>query len=133
MRGLNREGVIRALGNRMIAEDVIDQAYVEGAIERERMSSTAFTEQLAVPHAMTMSAKRTAIAIAIDETPLDWAGARVNVVALIAFSEAGRAEFQDVFDQFVEAFSERENVQRLVHGAQDYPGLLVELAHLMEP
>lgn len=133
MRGLDREGVIRALGDRMIAEDVIDQAYVEGAIERERMSSTAFTEQLAVPHAMTMSAKRTAIAIAIDETPLDWAGTRVNVVALIAFSEAGRAEFQDVFDQFVEAFSERENVQRLVHGARDYPGLLVELAHLMEP
>ncbi|RXZ69974.1 BglG family transcription antiterminator [Agromyces albus] len=133
MRGLDREGVIRALGDRMIAEDVIDHTYVEGAIERERMSSTAFTEQLAVPHAMTMSAKRTAIAIAIDETPLDWAGARVNVVALIAFSEAGRAEFQDVFDQFVEAFSERENVQRLVHGARDYPGLLVELAHLMEP
>ncbi|MBT2498677.1 PRD domain-containing protein [Agromyces sp. ISL-38] len=133
MRGLDREGVIRSLGDRMIAQDVIDQAYVEGAIERERMSSTAFTEQLAVPHAMTMTAKRTAIAIAIDETPLDWAGARVNVVALIAFSEAGRAEFQDVFDQFVEAFSERENVQRLVHGARDYPGLLVELAHLMEP
>ena len=45
----------------------------------------------------------------------------------------GRAEFQEVFDQFVEAFSERENVQRLVQGAADYPGLLAELARLMEP
>ncbi len=59
--------------------------------------------------------------------------ARVNVVALIAFSEEGRAEFQQVFDQFVEAFSERDNVQRLVRGATDYPGLLAELARLMEP
>jgi lichenan operon transcriptional antiterminator len=117
----------------MIAEDVIDQAYVEGAIARERLSSTAFTEHLAVPHAMTMSARRTAIAIAIDETPIDWDGAHVNVVALIAFSEEGRAEFQEVFDQFVEAFSERENVQRLVRGAADYPGLLAELARLMAP
>lgn len=133
MRGLDREGVIRHLGDLMIGAGVIDHAYVEGALERERLSSTAFTEQLAVPHAMTMSAQRTAIAIAIDDTPVDWGGANVHVVALIAFAESGRAEFQDVFDQFVEAFSERENVQRLVQGAEDYPGLLAELARLMEP
>ena len=133
LRGLDREAVIRSLGDLMIAEGVIDQAYVDGAIERERLSSTAFTEHLAVPHAMTMSAKRTAIAIAIDEVPIDWDGARVNVVALIAFSEEGRAEFQEVFEQFVETFSDHENVQRLVRGALDYPGLLAELARLMEP
>ena len=133
MRGHDREGVITMLGERMIAAGVIDRAYLDGALEREKMSSTAFTEHLAVPHAMTMTAKRTAIAIAIDELPIDWDGARVNVVALIAFSEAGRAEFQDVFDQFVETFSERENVQRLVHGATDYQGLLAELSRLMQP
>ncbi|HEY6801784.1 MAG TPA: PTS sugar transporter subunit IIA [Agromyces sp.] len=133
LRGLDRDGAIRMLGDRMIAADVIDHAYVDGALERERMSSTAFTEHLAVPHAMTMSARRTAIAIAVDDTPIDWGGAHVNVVALIAFAESGRAEFQEVFDQFVEAFSERENVLRLVQGAADYPGLLAELARLMEP
>jgi len=133
LRGLDRDGAIRMLGDRMIAADVIDRAYVDGALERERMSSTAFTEHLAVPHAMTMSARRTAIAIAVDDTPIDWGGAHVNVVALIAFAESGRAEFQEVFDQFVEAFSERENVLRLVQGAGDYPGLLAELARLMEP
>lgn len=133
MRGYDREGVIRMLGERMITAGVIDQAYLEGAIDRERMSSTAFTEHLAVPHAMTMTAKHTAIAIAVDESPIDWGGARVNVVALIAFSEEGRSEFQNVFDQFVETFSERENVQRLVRGATDYQGLLAELSRLMEP
>ncbi len=133
LRGLDRDGAIRMLGDRMIEAGVIDRSYVDGALERERLSSTAFTEHLAVPHAMTMSARRTAIAIAVDDAPIDWGGAKVNVVALIAFAESGRAEFQEVFDQFVEAFSERENVQRLVQGARDYPGLLAELAHLMEP
>ncbi|MGW9630799.1 BglG family transcription antiterminator [Agromyces sp. NPDC055520] len=131
--GHDPESVIRMLGDRMIAAGVIDGAYVDSALEREALSSTAFTEHLAVPHAMTMSADRTAIAIAIDERPIDWAGARVNVVALIAFSEAGRAGFQEVFDQFVEAFSEPANVERLVRGATDYPGLLAELARLMAP
>ena len=133
LRGFDRDGAIRMLGDRMISAGVIDRAYVEGALERERLSSTAFTEHLAVPHAMTMTARRTAIAIAIDDVPINWGGASVNVVALIAFAESGRAEFQEVFDQFVEAFSERENVQRLIRGATDYPGLLVELARLMEP
>jgi lichenan operon transcriptional antiterminator len=133
LRGFDRDGAIRMLGDRMISAGVIDRAYVEGALERERLSSTAFTEHLAVPHAMTMTARRTAIAIALDDVPIDWGGASVNVVALIAFAESGRAEFQEVFDQFVEAFSERENVQRLVVGATDYPGLLAELSRLMEP
>src|SRR5690606_19466519 len=104
MRGLDREGVIRHLGELMISSGVIDHVYVEGALERERLSSTAFTEHLAVPHAMTMSARRTAIAIAIDDAPVEWGDAHVHVVALIAFAESGRAEFQDVFDQFVETF-----------------------------
>ncbi|MDR5698381.1 BglG family transcription antiterminator [Agromyces aerolatus] len=132
LRGLDREAVIRMLGERLIAGGVVDRAYVEGAVERERMSSTAFADHLAVPHAMTMSARRTAIAIAIDDTAIDWAGTPVHVVALIAFADSGRAEFQEVFDQFVEAFSERENVLRLVRGATDHAGLVAELARLME-
>ncbi|WP_353826748.1 BglG family transcription antiterminator [Agromyces sp. SYSU T0242] len=129
--GRDREGVIRLLGDRMIAADVIDEAYVRGALERERMSSTAFTDLLAVPHAMTMTAARSAIAIAIDEHPVQWGDAQVHVVAFIAFAEHGRAEFQPVFDQFVEAFSDPENVRRLVRGATDYRGLLAELSGIM--
>ncbi|MRX44292.1 BglG family transcription antiterminator [Agromyces kandeliae] len=129
--GRDREAVIRLLGERLIDAGVIDDAYVQGALERERMSSTAFTDLLAVPHAMTMTASRSAIAIAIDERAIEWGDANVHVVALIAFAEDGRAEFQSVFDQFVEAFSEPENVRRLVRGATDYPGLLAELSGLM--
>lgn len=131
--GREREDVIRLLGDRLIEAGVIDHDYVRGALERERMSSTAFTDLLAVPHAMTMSASRSAIAIAIDERPIEWGDANVHVVALIAFAEGGRAEFQAVFDQFVEAFSDPENVRRLVRGALDYPGLLAELSGIMAP
>ena len=131
--GREREDVIRLLGDRLISAGVVDDDYVTGALDRERMSSTAFTDLLAVPHAMTMSASRSAIAIAIDEHPIEWGGASVHVVALIAFAEDGRAEFQAVFDQFVEAFSEPDNVRRLVRGALDYPGLLAELSGIMAP
>ena len=53
----DESAMIRLLGERMIAQGIIDEDYVDGAIERERMSSTAFTDNLAVPHAMAMSAE----------------------------------------------------------------------------
>lgn len=128
----SEEAMIEALGNRMIEAGVIERDYITGAIERERMSSTAFTDALAVPHAMTMNAHRTAISIVINEIPMQWGENRVNVIALIAFSSAGRTTFQTVFDQFVTVFSDRDYVQQLVRKAVDFPTFIDELVRGIE-
>jgi lichenan operon transcriptional antiterminator len=96
------------------------------------MSSTAFTDALAVPHAMEMSAARTSIAIAVNEQSMPWGDSRVNVVALIAFSAAERQAFQTVFDQFVEVFSERDDVQRIVKESVDFSSFIDALVHIMD-
>lgn len=124
--------MIRALGDRMIAADAIGSDYVEQAVEREQMSSTAFTDTLAVPHAMTMNAKRTAIAIVVNDTAMDWGDARVNVIAFIAFSEGGRAAFQTVFDQFVEVFSDRDAVLGLIRRADTFTAFIDELVRIID-
>jgi len=125
-------GMIRTLGQSMVDLGVIDDTYVEGAIERETMSSTAFTDTIAVPHAMAMSASRTAIAIVVNETPMSWGENRVNVIALIAFSESGRKAFQNIFDQLVEVFSDRDDVQRIVRRGTDFASFIDELVHVMD-
>jgi lichenan operon transcriptional antiterminator len=124
--------MIRALGEKMVTAGVIEPAYIDGAIERERMSSTAFTDDIAVPHAMAMTAKRTAICIVINDTPMTWGENRVSVIALIAFSASGRTTFQTIFDQFVSVFSERDDVQRLIHRSADFPSFIEELVHEIE-
>ncbi len=126
------DSMIRALGDRMIAAGAIDQDYVDQTIEREHMSSTAFTDSLAVPHAMTMSAKRTAIAIVVNDTAMDWGDARVNVIAYIAFDAGGRASFQTVFDQFVEVFSDRETVLSLIRRTATFPTFIDELVRIID-
>jgi lichenan operon transcriptional antiterminator len=128
----SEEAMIAVLGQRMVEAGIIDDSYIAGAIERERMSSTAFTDTLAVPHAMTMNANRTAISIVINETPMQWGENRVNVIALVAFSAAGRVTFQTVFDQFVTVFSDREYVQQLVRNAVDFSTFIDELARGIE-
>ncbi|MDQ1609565.1 MAG: putative licABCH operon transcriptional regulator [Microbacteriaceae bacterium] len=121
--------MIRALGGRMVEAGVIHPSYIEETIERERMSSTAFTDNIAVPHAMAMTALRTSICIVVNDTPMDWGENRVNVIALIGFSAKDRTTFQAIFDQFVSVFSEREDVQRLIRASTDFPSFIEELVH----
>lgn len=136
VRGLDEahgeEGVIRALGDRLRAVGVIDADYVERTIERERLSSTAFTDALAVPHALEMTASRTSIAVGIADPIIAWGDGRVQVVALVAFSETDREAFQTVFEQFVEVFSERDSVQRIVRRATDFNAFLDELVAVID-
>ncbi len=126
------EAIIRRLGALLVDEGVIDQSYVERSIERERMSSTAFTESLAVPHALSMTATRTAIAVGLADRPIPWGENRVQVVVMVAFSDSDRAAFQTVFEQLVEVFSERASVQRLVHKGTDLPAFLDELVAVID-
>ena len=126
------EGVIRALGALLLHIEVIDPEYIERTIARERLSSTAFTDALAVPHALEMTASRTAIAIGIADPSIPWGDGRVQVVALVAFSETDREAFQTVFEQFVEVFSERDSVQRLVRRGTDFNAFLDELVAVID-
>ena len=130
--GDDPESIIRGLGASLVAAGIVDDRYVEGALERERMSSTAFSETLAMPHAMGLSAARTAIALALCPTPVAWGDARVSVVALIAFSPEGRARFQPLFDQFVDVFASRREVGELVRVGDDFASFIGELAQLIE-
>jgi lichenan operon transcriptional antiterminator len=130
--GDDPESIIRGLGAALVDVGAADQAYVEGALERERMSSTAFTESLAVPHAMGLTAARTAIALALCPTPVAWGDARVSVVAFIAFSADGRARFQPLFDQFVGVFAARRDVAGLVRDSRDFDGFIAQLAKLID-
>lgn len=128
----SEEELIRMLGRRMLERGLIDEGHIEGAIERERLSSTAFTEILAVPHPMELTATRTAIAIAILDSPMRWGEGTVQVVAFVAFSAEGRGAFQTVFDQFVEAFADDQAARRLLADAHDVESFIESLARLID-
>ncbi|WP_336646745.1 BglG family transcription antiterminator [Microbacterium sp. USHLN186] len=129
---IGEERIIRRLGATLTASGLIDEDYVENTILRERMSSTAFTDALAVPHALQMTAVRTAIAIGIADGSIAWGSGRVQVVALAAFSESDRDAFQTVFEQLVEVFSERDSVQRIVRRGSDFDAFLDELVAVID-
>jgi len=126
------EAIIRRLGGMLVRRGLIGEDYVENTIVRERMSSTAFTDALAVPHALQMTAARTAIAIGVADGSVAWGDGRVQVVALAAFSESDRAAFQTVFEQLVEVFSEHDSVQRIVRRGTTFEAFLDELVSVID-
>ncbi|KAA0959430.1 PRD domain-containing protein [Microbacterium sp. ANT_H45B] len=126
------EAIIRRLGGLLVTAGLIGEDYVENTIVRERMSSTAFTDALAVPHALQMTATRTAIAIGVADGSAAWGEGRVQVVALAAFSETDRAAFQTVFEQLVEVFSERDSVQRILRRGTSFETFLDELVAVID-
>lgn len=128
----DEEHTIRLLGEPLVARGVIDQDYIDRTVDREKLSSTAFTEALAVPHALQMTAGRTEIAIGIAEGSTPWGDTRVQVVALVAFSEEEREAFQTIFEQLVEVFSERESVRRILRRGHDFSSFLDELAAVID-
>ncbi len=128
----DEDEVIGRLGGLLVELGVIDDDYVQRTRERERLSSTAFTDALAVPHALGMTATRTAIAVGIADPSIPWGDGRVQVVAMVAFSESDRAAFQTVFEQLVEVFSERDSVQRIVRRGTSFAAFLDELVAVVD-
>jgi len=132
VQAADEASMIRVLGDLMLERGVIDESYIDGAIERELLSSTAFTESIAVPHAMAMTASRTSIAIAVNETAMPWGENRVNVIALIAFNSGERASFQSTFDQFVEVFADRAGVLELIKKSTGFTEFIEELVRMID-
>ncbi|MEY4313087.1 MAG: hypothetical protein RLZZ319_596 [Actinomycetota bacterium] len=126
------EDMIRGLGESLKALGIVDDTYINGAIEREQLSSTVFVDGLAVPHAMSMTAERPTIAIAVNEHSTAWGDQKVQVVAFIAFAASGRDEFQAVFEQFVDVFSDRTRMAEVVKNATSFEGFIDTLVHVID-
>ena len=54
------------------------------------------------------------------------------MIAMVAFSQSDREAFQTVFEQFVEVFSERESVQRIVRRGTAFGPFLDELVAVVD-
>lgn len=131
LHAMSPEAMIRTLGAHLIAAGAVDEGYVDNALERERMSSTAFTDMLAVPHAMTMSAARTTIALVMNDAAMDWGDSRVTIIAFMAFAPGDREAFQSIFGRFVEVFSDPETVAEMLRVSPDFSRFIDEFARII--
>lgn len=124
-----KESLIRDLAEECRARGFVGEGFADEVLAREAMSSTAFGNQMAIPHSMTASATRSFLSVAICERGMPWDSHTVSLVMLLGISEGDRKAFRVLFDALIEVLSEPANVNRLVKCASyaEFVELLNEL------
>lgn len=87
---------------------------MEDVHTRERVSSTAFTDCLAIPHSIKGYATRSFISVLHNDTAVLWGRQRVQFVLLIGIAEDEMGYFRDALDLIIELFSSVDTTARLI-------------------
>lgn len=92
----------------------IDNNFSQDVLAREKYSSTAFTDQVAIPHPITSTSKKSFIAIVHNDIPIQWGKKNVNFVLLVGIANEETAKFRDLFDIIIDSFSSIEKTVALL-------------------
>lgn len=99
------EDCIRQLGKLCEEEGVATPELIEDVLTREHMSNTSFTEILAVPHPITVSAQRSFACVLHNDEPIPWNDQhKVNFVIMIGMAKGDTRYFQDILDLIIDLF-----------------------------
>lgn len=108
------EDTIRFMGEACRREGYADEAFIQDVLNRESFSSTAFTDVLAIPHSISVNAKRSFICVLHNDKPVAWHKKNVHFVLLTGIAQEDMKYFTDVMYMIVEAFSSVEHTLRLL-------------------
>ncbi|MFZ5968105.1 MAG: BglG family transcription antiterminator [Bacillota bacterium] len=99
-KGSSKEEIITALGKTLIDHDCVCPEFLQTALERERITSTAIGKGVAIPHGSQEYVKRPKIAMAVMENPVLWAGSQVEIVFLLALKFNSGNSIKKFFGRF---------------------------------
>ena len=102
------EEYINELGNICLQKGLIEDDFINDVLTRESLSSTAFTDYIAIPHSISQYAKKSFICVLHNDSPIIWNNKNVHFVFMIGIANGDMKYFRDVFDIIVDAFSSTE-------------------------
>ena len=124
-----KEELIRIIVKTCSSEGFCADNYTDEVLERETLSSTAFSNRVAMPHSMSASTEHSFLSVVVNQKPIDWDGQKVNIIMLMGLSEHDRASFRILFDSLIQVLSESINVTRLIRSKnyEEFSELLNEM------
>ena len=111
------EEAIRACGRLMVDSGYVDEAYIQGMLDREASFSVAIGSHVAIPHGtndVKPLIKRTGVVVMTYPEGIDWNGDKVKLVVGIA---AKGEEHLEVLGRIVAIASTDEDTDKLVASA----------------
>lgn len=117
-----REAVIHHICERLHALGYTESDFENDVLEREGISSTAFS-QFAIPHTLKMRSKRTGMFVYISRNPIQWGESDVNLVLMLCFNPNERKIFYDIFEPLSMILLDAGNLKEAL-ACQNYESLI---------
>lgn len=102
------------MGALCLDEGVIGPEFVEDVKLRERVSSTAFVEGLALPHSINQFAEESFVCVVHNDVPIPWGRNSVNVVMMVGLTRSDMRQFRAAFAIIIERFSSAETLAKIL-------------------
>ncbi len=113
------EEYIRYMGRICESSGFATAEFVNDALLREQMSSTAFTRFIAIPHTISQYAIKSFIYIIKNDIPVQWGNKTVQFILMIGITEIDMKHFSSVLTYLINLFSDQEMVLKL-HSAASF-------------
>lgn len=110
-----KEEYIEFMGNHCIEKGYIQPDFIKDVILRESVSSTAFTDCLAVPHAISNYADQSFICVVHNDSLIPWGTKTVRFILMIGISEHDMRYFKNAFDLIISIFCSTERTLKILN------------------
>ncbi len=110
----SKEKVIDFLCESLREKGYVTEQFRDEVIKRERLSSTAFDNLIAMPHSMKRGALKSAVAVVILKKPITWQGQKVQCVFLLSIKEDERKYLIRFFDIIVERLNDKSKIKKII-------------------
>lgn len=111
--GENKYVILENIGNQLMERGYVDNAFIDSVIKREQLSSTCFTNGLAIPHAISPNVKKSFISFTRYDHSQAWDDKTVSIIIFIGISYPDRKTFRSVFNHLVKLFEKQTSISEV--------------------
>src|SRR5699024_6295723 len=116
----------------MLRRSLVSEKFIDDVIKREKLSSTAFNNIVAVPHSMQINARKSSIAILINDKSTSWGDSEgIQLISLIAMNKDKRKIYRNIYDDYIKVLAETKNATALTK-CKNYYSFIEKLSQLIE-
>ncbi|MTI47544.1 BglG family transcription antiterminator [Sporosalibacterium faouarense] len=104
----SKEIVIKKLGNILVDNGYVNSNFIKSALEREKITSTAVSERVAIPHGTHDNVNKSGIAVATLKQPVNWGENKIDTVFLLALKVSSPSYTKSFFKRFYSILNNEE-------------------------
>lgn len=126
----NNIEMIKTLSNECISLGLCEDTFFKEVLERENLSSTSFSNNVAVPHSLNANTKQSFLSVVSNKKGMIWGENTVNIIIMIGISKDDREAFKVIFDELIAILYESKNVRELIKSI-DYTDFINKLVNMI--